>query len=167
MEYITNIDGFILRDATEEDCAEILNLIKAIATYEKMLDEVTASVDSLRESLFIKKRAQVLLAIYNNKIVGYMLYFFNYSTFTGGANLYLEDLFLYEEYRHKGFGRMMFEVLAKIAIKEKAKRIDWVCLDWNTPGRNFYKSIGAQALDMWVLHRLDEKQIAKLANEGN
>ena len=92
-----------------------------------------------------------------------MLYFFNYSTFTGGANIYLEDLFIYKEYRHKGYGKEMLRILANIALENNAKRIDWVCLNWNKPSLEFYQSLGANKLDCWILHRLEEENIKKIA----
>lgn len=163
MEYFTKYASFKLIDAEDKDCEAILELIYGIAKYEKMTDQVTATVESLHDSLFVKKRAKVVLAYENSKLIGYMLYFFNYSTFTGGANIYLEDLFIYEEYRHKGYGKEMLRVLAQIALDNDAKRIDWVCLDWNKPSLDFYKSIGAEKLDCWVLHRLNEEGIKRLA----
>ena len=163
MEYFTKYASFKLIEAEDKDCEAILELIYGIAKYEKMTDQVTATVESLHDSLFVKKRAKVVLAYENSKLIGYMLYFFNYSTFTGGANIYLEDLFIYEEYRHKGYGKEMLRVLAQIALDNNAKRIDWVCLDWNKPSLDFYKSIGAEKLDCWVLHRLNEEGIKRLA----
>ena len=163
MEYFTKYASFKLIEAEDKDCEAILELIYGIAKYEKMTDQVTATVESLHDSLFVKKRAKVVLAYENSKLIGYMLYFFNYSTFTGGTNIYLEDLFIYEEYRHKGYGKEMLRVLAQIALDNDAKRIDWVCLDWNKPSLDFYKSIGAEKLDCWVLHRLNEEGIKRLA----
>lgn len=163
MEYFTKYASFKLIEAEDKDCEAILELIYGIAKYEKMTDQVTATVESLHDSLFVKKRAKVVLAYENSKLIGYMLYFFNYSTFTGGANIYLEDLFIYEEYRHKGYGKEMLRVLAQIALDNDAKRIDWVCLDWNIPSLDFYKSIGAEKLDCLVLHRLNEESIKRLA----
>lgn len=163
MEYLTKYASFKLIEAEDKDCEAILELIYGIAKYEKMTDQVTATVESLHDSLFVKKRAKVVLAYENSKLIGYMLYFFNYSTFTGGTNIYLEDLFIYEEYRHKGYGKEMLRVLAQIALDNDAKRIDWVCLDWNKPSLDFYKSIGAEKLDCWVLHRLNEESIKRLA----
>lgn len=163
MEYITKLEKLKLIEAKESDCQAILDLIYGIARYEKMTDQVTATIESLYDSLFVKQRAKVILAYENDALIGYMLYFFNYSTFTGGANIYLEDLFIYEEYRHKGYGKEMLRVLAQIALENKAQRIDWVCLDWNKPSLDFYKSINAEKLDCWVLHRLNEENIKKLA----
>ena len=165
MEYKTNLKKFKLVEAQKDDCEKILELIFSIAEYEKMTDMVTATKESLYESLFVERKASVLLAYEEEKIIGYMLYFFNFSTFTGRANLYLEDLFIYEQYRHKGYGKEMLRVLARIALDNNAKRIDWVCLNWNQPSLDFYKSLGADALDCWVLHRLEEDKIKKLAEK--
>ena len=163
MEYNTGMIGFKLIDATPNDCGKILELIKGIAKYEKMEDEVIATKESLYDSLFVKNAAKVILAYEGDLLIGYMLYFYNFSTFTGCRNIYLEDLFLYEEYRHKGYGGIMLKILSQIAVSEGVKRIDWVCLDWNKPSLEFYKKIDAKALDFWVLHRLDEEAIKKLA----
>lgn len=165
MKYETNILDFTLEDASIEDADKILELIYEIANYEKLTDQVIATKESLIESIFIKKRAFVVLAKFKNEVIGYMLYFYNFSTFTGGSNLYLEDLYLKPEYRHRGYGKTMFKVLAQIALKEKANRIDWVCLDWNEPSLKFYHSIGAKALNNWVVHRLEGNDIIKLANK--
>lgn len=165
MEYNTNIEGFRLVDAEESDSLHILDLIKGIAKYEKMEDDVLATEESIRNSIFKRNRAKVILAKENETIIGYMLYFYNFSTFIGSENIYLEDLFLYEEYRHKGYGKIMFKCLANIALKENIKRIDWVCLDWNKVGLNFYKSINAKKLDFWLLHRLEGEDIKQLALE--
>lgn len=163
MEYTTKYENLKLIEAKEEHIQDILDLIYAIAEYERMTDQVTATYESLYDSLFIKERAKVVLAYEEDKVIGYMLYFFNYSTFTGGANIYLEDLFIYKEYRHKGYGKEMLRILANIALENNAKRIDWVCLNWNKPSLEFYQSLGANKLDCWILHRLEEENIKKLA----
>lgn len=164
MKYKVDIEGLEVEDARPEECGTILNLIKEIALYEKMLDQVTATEESLYESIFVQQRAHVVLIRYQQKEIGYMLYFFNYSTFTGGANLYLEDLFILKEYRHFGIGKQMFQILAQIALTNNCQRIDWVCLDWNETGLKFYQSIGAELLDFWVVHRLEKDNIKRVAD---
>lgn len=166
MEYEVKIKNLRVYDIQEQDCENLLFLIKQIAIYEKMLDQVTATKESLYQSIFIDKRAHVLMIEYDGKAVGYMLYFFNFSTFTGSANLYLEDLFILQEYRFLGIGKQMFQILASIAMKNNCQRIDWVCLNWNEPSLRFYKKIGAHALDFWVVHRLEQEAIENVAN-GN
>lgn len=163
MKYLTDLKDIELVDAEPKDVQDILNLIYEIASYEQLTSEVTATLESLHESLFVRKRAYVILAKYKNKTIGYMLYFFNYSTFVGKENLYLEDIFVLKEYRHMGIGKAFFKLLAKIALTHDCKRIDWVCLSWNEPSLNFYQSINAVRHDEWIVHRLTEKDIIRLA----
>jgi len=154
--------NFAIRETEIEDSQIILSYIKKIAAYEKMSNHVVAKLNDVEETIFKKKQAHVVLAIYKNQPIGFMLYFYTYSTFLGRANLYLEDLFIDEAYRHKGYGKLMFEALAKIALDQGCKRIDWMCLDWNQPSIDFYKSIGAKALDQWITFRLETKDIKNL-----
>lgn len=157
------MDNFRIVKAKKKDAGIILDLIKEIASYEHMENDVCATVKSIKKSIFKDKRAFVSLAMLNDKVIGYILYFYNYSTFTGSCNIYLEDIYLKEEYRHNGFGKEMFKYLATEAKKINAKRIDFVCLDWNEPSLKFYNKLGAKRLDYWVLHRLDEKTINDLS----
>jgi len=149
-----------IRFAQKEDTLAILNLIKGIAEYEKLLHEVTATEEILYDSLFEKKAAEVLLGEENGKIIGFALFFHNFSTFTGKRGLYLEDLYVLPEYRHQGFGKQFFAELMKIAQERNCGRMEWICLDWNTPAIQFYKEyIGAISLDDWTLYRLGESEI--------
>ncbi len=163
MRYDTEIKDVELVDAEPKDIPDILQLIYEIASYEKLTHEVTATLESLHESLFVRKRAHVILAKYQEKTIGYMLYFFNYSTFVGKENLYLEDLFVLEQYRHMGIGKALFKALAKVAVLHDCKRIDWVCLNWNESSLKFYQSIHAKRHDEWTLHRLSNEDILELA----
>lgn len=164
MEYIdTNIEGFKLRKAEENDINLILGLIKELAVYEKMLDEVIATEDSIRESIFIRKDANVMIAEFNGNPIGYVFYFFNYSTFIGKSGFYLEDIYIKPEYRGRGIGKEIFKVIAKIAFDNGCKRIEWSCLNWNKPSINFYKGIGAIPMSYWTVYRLEEDKIRKLA----
>ena len=150
-------------EAREQDLDDLLALIYEIAVYEKMEKEVTATKETLKQSLLVDRRASVLLIAQEGQVIGYMLYFCNYSTCRGSANFYLEDLYIKQAYRHQGIGRKMFELLAQIALENGCKRIDWVCLDWNQPSLDFYRKIGAKPLKQWVVHRLEEDQITALA----
>ncbi len=141
----------------------LLSLIKEMARYEKLENEVTATYDSLYDSIFIKKGVKAALIYHNDNLAGYILYFYNFSSFTGTLNLYIEDIYVKEEYRHNGLGTTAFKFLAKEAKENKCKRIDWVCLNWNKTGLDFYQAMGAKKLDCWVLHRLEEKEINNLA----
>ena len=154
---------FNIRKATPEDTPIIFDLIKKLAVYEKMENEVITSVDELRENIFTKNFSKVLLAEEEGKPVGFALYFFNFSTFVGKPGLYLEDLFVEPEYRGKGYGKKLFVELAKIAREENCGRMEWSVLNWNTPAIDFYKSLQAKPMDEWTVYRLDQKGITDLA----
>lgn len=159
----TGIDGATLRFATEEDVPVILELIKGLAEYEKMSDQVRATPERLRASIFERKRAEVLIAELDNYPVGFALFFHNFSTFEGGECLYLEDIFVRQEYRGRGIGKAVFRALAAIALERGCARFDWVCLDWNESSIAFYKSLGALPLDEWTIYRLTSDPLRRLA----
>lgn len=152
----------VIRKAEREDVALVLEFIKGIARYEKMENEVEATVDLLEEQLFDKGRAEVIFAMEDGKEVGFALFFHNFSTFVGRGGLYLEDLYVYPEYRGKGYGKALFVELVRIANERKCGRMEWVCLNWNTPSIEFYRSMGAVALDEWTTYRLTEEGIERL-----
>lgn len=156
----------VIRKAEREDAALVLEFIKGIAKYEKMENEVEATVELLEEQLFDKGRAEVIFAMEDGKDVGFALFFHNFSTFVGRGGLYLEDLYVYPEYRGKGYGKALFLELVRIANERKCGRMEWVCLNWNTPSIEFYRSLGAVPLDEWTTYRLDEKGIERLRVRG-
>lgn len=159
-------NGLILRKANESDCEIILELIKELAVYEKMLDKVTGTIETLKKSLFEKKAAEVILAEYENKVIGYALYFYNFSTFLGKAGIYLEDIYVKPEYRGKGFGKTLLSQIAVIAKENECDRVEWACLNWNKPSIDFYESLGAVNQDEWRVYRLTTQEIEKLAAES-
>ncbi|WP_195971284.1 GNAT family N-acetyltransferase [Clostridium thermobutyricum] len=159
----TSIDNLRLKKAKIEDTGLILDLIKEIAIYEKMLDQVVATEESLKESIFNKKEAEVLLVELNKEVIGYVLYFFNYSTFIGRGGFYLEDIYIKEQYRKNGYGKAIFKVLGKIAYENGCERMEWACLNWNKPSIEFYKSLGAVGMDEWTVYRLTRDKIKALA----
>lgn len=161
--YDTNIENFKLRETTKEDVGLILSLIKEIADYEKMSNEVIATEESLIQSIFIDKRAEVVIGELNGETIGYALYFFNYSTFIGRAGLYLEDIYIKPQFRANGLGKEIFRFLGKVAKENGCKRMEWTCLDWNKSSIKFYESLGAIPMDEWTVHRLRENEINKLA----
>src|SRR5690554_6812602 len=113
-----NLEGFWIREASKEDTSLILYFIKELSIYEKLPDEVYATEEILYNSIFVEERAKVVFAMEGNKEVGFALYFYNFSTFTGRPGLYLEDIFILEDYRGKGYGKAIFAYLAKIAVEE-------------------------------------------------
>ena len=161
--YDTSIDNLKIRETSEDDCGLILSFIKEIAEYEKLSDEVVATEEILKDSIFTNNRAEVVIVELDGKAVGYALYFYNFSTFNGKSGLYLEDLFIKKEFRGRGIGKEVFKFLGKKAKEEGCKRMEWSCLDWNEPSIKFYKSLGAVAMDEWTVYRLTEKEINKLS----
>ena len=139
------------RFATEADTPLILNFIRALAEYEKMLDLVVADEALLADQLFQKRNAEVIFAMEEGKEVGFALFFHNFSTFLGRAGLYLEDLYVLPEFRGKGYGKALLQKLAAIAVERGCGRMEWWCLDWNRPSIDFYKALGAEPMDEWTV----------------
>jgi len=158
-------ENFTIRPATAADVPIILELIRALATYERAPNEVTATADGLNEVLFGEKpAAEVLLAFENETAVGFAVFFHNFSTWLGRPGLYLEDLFVRPEDRGKGYGRALLIRLAKIARDRGCGRMEWAVLDWNEPAIEFYRKLGAKSMDEWTVFRLKRDGIAKLAD---
>ena len=151
------MSDFIIRECTHEDMGLVLSFIKELAVYEKMIDEVVVTEDLLYDQLLVKKLSACVLAFEDNVPVGFALYFFNFSTFLGKNGLYLEDLFVRPAFRGKGYGKKLLFHLADIAKQRNCGRMELSVLNWNTPAIDFYKSIGAKAMDGWTVFRLDIK----------
>lgn len=145
--------------ATENDCEKILYFIKQLAIYEKLENEVVATEELLKETLFNQKQAEVLFILENNKEVGFSLFFHNYSTFLAKPGIHLEDLFVLKEYRGLGYGKLLIMKIKEIAINRKCGRLEWNCLKWNKPSIDFYLSLGAQSQEEWVGFRLDKEHL--------
>lgn len=142
------------RYAQKQDTSIILNFIRELAHYEKMDEDVIATEALLEEWIFEKKKAEVLFAVVDGKEVGFALFFHNFSTFLGRAGIYLEDLFVLEEYRGYGYGKAILKKLAQITVERGCGRLEWSCLDWNKPSIDFYLSLGAVPMDEWTVYRL-------------
>ena len=155
-----------IRPAVKGDEALILEFIRELALYEKMSDQVVATEALLREWLFEKSIAEVIFSMEDGVEVGFALYFHNFSTFVGRAGIYLEDLFVKPAYRGRGHGKGLMRTLARIALERDCGRLEWCCLDWNQPSIEFYRSIGAIAMDEWTTYRLAGDALQKLS-EGS
>lgn len=154
---------FSIRFAEEKDVSLILYFIKELADYEKMLSEVVATEEILREWIFEKNKAEVIFAMEDDKEIGFALFFHNFSTFLGRAGVYLEDLYVIPEYRGKGYGKALLKHLAKIAVERGCGRLEWWCLDWNQPSIDFYRSLGAQPMDEWTVYRISGDTLIEMA----
>ena len=155
------------RTAQPADCGLILRFINDLAVYEKMADDVVATEDLLQEWIFDKQAAEVIFAVTDDKEVGFAVFCRNFSTFVGRAGLYLEDVYIQPEYRGRGIGKAILQELARIAVSRGYGRMEWVCLDWNTPSIEFYRKLGAVALSDWTTYRLAGDALAQLANNVN
>lgn len=151
------------RFAEEKDTGLILQFIRELADYEKMLSEVVATEDLLREWIFEKKKAEVIFALEDGREVGFALFFHNFSTFLGRAGIYLEDLYVRPEHRGKGYGKGLLRTLARIAVQRGCGRLEWWCLDWNKPSIDFYRSMGAQPMDDWTVYRITGDTLRNMA----
>ncbi len=158
------VAGFEIDPATERDVPLILRLIKGLAEYEKLSHEVTATEDAIRASLFGERPdAEVVIARTASEPVAFALFFHTYSTFLAQRGLYLEDLFVVPEWRGLGAGRALLTYLARLAIDRHCGRLEWTVLDWNEPAIRFYRRLGAQSMDGWIINRVTGDALTRLA----
>jgi GNAT superfamily N-acetyltransferase len=156
-----------IRPATPDDVPLVLRFIRGLAEYERLLDEVKASEETLREHMFgPRPYCEAILAFDGGAPAGFALYFYTYSTFEAKPSLYLEDLFVLPELRGRGLGKALLVRLAQIALERGCGRLQWQVLDWNEPAIRFYRSLGARLLDEWTTCRLDREAIERLAGPG-
>ena len=157
--------SFSIRPAQPDEAGLVLAFIKKLADYEKCADEVVADEATLYQSLFVEHSAHVLFAEEDGTVVGFALFFYNFSTFVGRKGLYLEDLFILPEKRGRGYGKAMLKHLAQRAVAQNCGRMEWICLDWNESALSLYRSIGAIPVDGWTVQRLTEPALKQFAQE--
>ncbi len=155
--------SFNIRPAKETEASLILGFIKKLAAYEKCSDEVVADEATIYNSIFVEKAAEVVFAEEDGVVIGFALFFHNFSTFVGRKGLYLEDLFIIPEKRGLGYGKAILKYLANIAVERNCGRMEWICLDWNAPSLAFYRSIGAVPMDEWTVQRMHENVVKTFA----
>jgi len=162
----TDTPGFQIKSATEPDVSVILSFVKKLAHYERLSHEVVATEKLLQETLFGERRtAEVAIGYLETKPVGFVLFFHNYSTFLGKPGLYIEDLFVDEDYRRRGYGRALLLHVARLAKERDCGRLEWSVLDWNQPAINFYKKLGALPMSEWTVFRVAGKSLDELAGQ--
>jgi GNAT superfamily N-acetyltransferase len=154
-----------IRPAVPEDSALILRFIRDLAEYEKMLDDVRTTQDDVTVALFGENpKAFCDIAEIDGAPVGFALWFYNFSTFVGRHGIYLEDLFVRPEARGSGAGKALLAGLARRCLDENLGRLEWAVLDWNAPSIAFYDSLGAEAMDEWIVRRMTGEALERLAN---
>jgi GNAT superfamily N-acetyltransferase len=160
-----NPAGFEIRAASAGDVPVILAFIKKLAAYEKLTHEVVATEELLRETLFgAKPTAEVAIGYFQDNPVGFVLFFHNYSTFLARPGIYIEDLFVDESYRGRGFGRALLLHVARLAKERRCGRLEWSVLDWNEPAIGFYKKLGAVPMIDWTVFRVTGENLERLAD---
>lgn len=144
-----------IRPATPKDCELLIQLIRELADYERLADEVTATGQILQQSLFgSNPAATAVIAEVDAEVVGYALFYPTFSTFTGQAGLYLEDIYVRARWRTLGLGKQLFQHVARIAVDQGCPRLEWSVLDWNQPAIDFYQRLEAEPLSDWLGRRL-------------
>jgi len=158
-----------IEPATPADVPMILQLIRELAEFERLLDEVTATEEQLHEHLFgPQPKAEVIMGRLQpgGEVAGFALYFHNFSTFLARPGIYLEDLYVRQQYRGRGYGEQLLRRLAGIAIERNCGRLEWSVLDWNQRAIDFYKSLGAAPMSEWTMYRVTGSALQKLGNAG-
>jgi len=156
-------DHIFLRFAEEKDISVILEFIRGLAEYERLLDTVEIKEADLKEYIFEKKLIEVVIGEYDGTPAGFTLFFHTFSTFLGKPGIFIEDIFVKPEFRSRGLGKIFFSFLAKVAVERNCGRLEWNCLDWNKPSIEFYKNQGANPLDEWTTYRITDGGIKELA----
>ncbi|GHV62365.1 N-acetyltransferase [Spirochaetia bacterium] len=152
-----------LRFAAAEDAPLIVEFVRELAEYERLLDQAQATAEDFRKNVFEEKKAEVVICEYDGKPAGFALFFYNFSTFLGRPGLYIEDLFVKPDFRGKGLGKLLLAFVARLARERNCGRLEWSCLDWNEPSIAFYKSQGARPMSEWTTYRVTGQELAALA----
>jgi GNAT superfamily N-acetyltransferase len=154
-----------IEPARPEDVPTILMLIRELAEFERLLDEVTATEDQVHEGLFgARPSAEVVMARIGDEVAGFALYFHNFSTFLAKPGIYLEDLYVRQKFRGQGCGEALLRHLASIALARGCGRLEWSVLDWNQRAIAFYKSLGAAPMSEWTIYRVTGDALARLGS---
>lgn len=153
---------FEIRLARPGDEGIILQLIRALAQYERLPHQVVATEADLRETLFgARAYAEAAIGFANDEPVGFAVYFHSFSTFWGRPGMYLEDIFVDDRWRGHGFGRRLFAHVARLAVERNCRRMEWSVLNWNEPAIGFYRRLGARPMDEWTVYRLEGEALVR------
>lgn len=155
----------LFRFAERKDTQLVLDFIRQIAAYEEMPDAVKYTKESLEEWLFDREKGEAVFILENNKEVGFCLFYETLPGYIGCGGLYVEDIFVYPEYRGKGYGKALLKKMAEIALERNCGRLEWLCLKWNTNSINFYKGMGATEMDSCVSFRAEKDTLIKMTQK--
>ena len=164
---MSNSSHFTIRPAAVADAPLILSLIKELAEYERLAQEVVATEEDIRKSLFGERPfAEALIGEYQKNPISFALFFYNFSTFKGKPGIYLEDLYVKPAYRGMGFGRRMLVHIARLAKERNCARFEWSVLNWNEPAIRTYEKLNAKPMKEWILYRLNGEALDSLSGKG-
>jgi GNAT superfamily N-acetyltransferase len=156
--------SLIIRPCVEADAPTLVNLVRALAVYEKLESSAVATADDFRRHLFGPDRAaEAIVAELAGEAVGFALFFTTFTTFRGQPGIYLEDVFVTPEHRGRGIGKSLLATVARRAVERNRGRLEWSVLDWNSPAIAFYRAVGARPLDDWTVYRIDDDALRRLA----
>jgi GNAT superfamily N-acetyltransferase len=158
---------FSIRRATREDSDQFLSLLVALANFEHLEPPSGAARARIIRDIFVRDRANLFVASEGGKLVGYALYFYTYSSFLARSTLYLEDIFVLEEFRGRGIGKSLFVRCVKEAVAQSCGRMEWSVLTWNRGAIAFYDQLGAERMDAWYVYRLTKRRLRALAEESD
>ncbi|MEN8905953.1 MAG: GNAT family N-acetyltransferase [Clostridiales bacterium] len=161
----TKIAGLNLRFVGEDDVPKLFRMIEEFADCVSLKNELIASEDLIREAIFKSKIVNALLIEIDDILVGYAMFYYNFSSFIGKSGIYLEDIYIRSEYRGKGIGKSVFRTLSKLAIKKNCWGLEWICFDWNKSAIRFYEDLGAEYIEDKKIYRLNGKILLSLAKE--
>lgn len=155
-----------IRNAAKEDCQLILTFIKELAAYEKLEEAVVGTAEDIKATLFIDNpKAEAIILEVNGNPAGFALYFQNYSTFLCRYGIYIEDIYVRQQFRGAGYGKALLKYICNLAIERNCGRVEWWCLDWNKPSIDFYLGLGAEPMSDWTVYRLHRKQIEEIVRK--
>ena len=157
--------AFNIRPARPDEAGLVLEFIKKLAVYERCSNVVISDEATIYHSLFVERSAEVVFGEEEGTVVGFALFFHNFSTFVGRKGMYLEDLFILPEKRGLGYGKALLKYVAELAVQRNCGRMEWICLDWNESALKVYRSIGARPLSDWTVQGLDEPALKKFVQE--
>ncbi|HZN22698.1 MAG TPA: GNAT family N-acetyltransferase [Burkholderiales bacterium] len=164
--YSTPVPDLYFRYAGRDDVPLLLVLIRELAEFEHLLEQVAADEATLADELFGTRRvAEVIIAELRGEAVAFAVFFHNFSTFAGRAGLYLEDLYVRPHARGQGIGRALISFVARVAVERKCGRFEWAVLDWNTRAIDFYRSLGAVAMTDWTVQRVTGAALQQLGSQ--
>jgi GNAT superfamily N-acetyltransferase len=160
-------DGVQIRPATEADAELLFALIRELASYEKLADEVVGDAETLRRTLFEQRAAEALIVERGGEAIGYAIFFTTFSSFETRSGVWLEDIYVRPEQRRGGVGQAVMEHLAALALERGHVRLEWCALTWNEPALSFYAKLGARRLDEWRTLRLERADLERVAGTAD